>query len=75
MQRNMRFAWIASSFALVGQLFIFIGISLYTGDWHYAMGSLIVSISMGIPSILWTWQSQKKKRRNPDKVASNDELK
>lgn len=60
MKENLRFAWIASWFALVGQLVFFLGVSIYTGEWRYLMWSFIVSMSAGLPSIINTWQAQKR---------------
>ncbi|WP_374056030.1 hypothetical protein [Rossellomorea sp. FM04394] len=60
MKQNLRLAWIASWFALVGQLGFFIGVSLFTGDWRYVMWSFIVSMMAGVPSMIRTWQEQKK---------------
>lgn len=60
MKQNLRLAWIASWFALVGQLVFFIGVSLFTGDWRYVMWSFIVSMMAGVPSMILTWQEQKK---------------
>ncbi|MGM0751565.1 MAG: hypothetical protein ACQET6_06500 [Bacillota bacterium] len=60
MKQNLRLAWIASWFALVGQLVFFIGVSLFTGDWRYVMWSFIVSMMAGVPSMIRTWQEQKK---------------
>ncbi len=60
MNENLKFAWIASWFALAGQLILFIGVALYTGDWRYVMWSFMVSMSAGVPSMIHTWKSQKK---------------
>lgn len=60
MKENVTFAWIASLFALVGQLIFFIGVSIYTGDMRYFLWSLLVSFLAGVPSIIHTWQAQKK---------------
>jgi hypothetical protein len=60
MKQNLTFAWIASWFALVGQLVFFIGVSLFTGDWRYVMWSFMVSMAAGVPSMIRTWQEQKK---------------
>ncbi|GLB60129.1 hypothetical protein [Cytobacillus sp. NCCP-133] len=64
MKANLKFAWIVSWFALVGQLLFFIGVSLYTGDWRYAMWSFMVSLLAGVPSMINTWQAQKKANVN-----------
>jgi hypothetical protein len=44
MKKNLTFAWIASLFALFGQLLYFIGVSAFTGEWGYAMWSAMVSM-------------------------------
>jgi len=59
MKENLKVAWIASWFALLGQLAIFIGFSLLTGNWRFAMWSFMVSMVVGIPSIISTYKSQK----------------
>ncbi|REJ10918.1 hypothetical protein [Halobacillus trueperi] len=60
MKENLTFAWIASWFALVGQLAFFIVVALFTGEWRYVMWSLLVSLSVGVPNMIRTWQAQKK---------------
>lgn len=60
MKENLMLAWIASWFALVGQLVFFIGYSLFTGEWRYVMWSGMVSLVAGVPSIINTWRAQKK---------------
>ena len=60
MKENLRFAWIAIWFALVGQLLFFIGVSLWTGDWRFLMWSFMVSMMVGIPSYINTSNAQKK---------------
>lgn len=60
MDKNLKLAWIASLFALVGQVVYFFGVSLYTGNWSYLMWSIFVSMVVGVPSIIRTWQAQKK---------------
>ncbi|SFF57252.1 hypothetical protein SAMN05216353_10246 [Halobacillus alkaliphilus] len=59
MKENLKYAWIASWFALVGQLLFFIGVSFYTGEWRYVMWSLLVSIAAGVPSMIRTSHAQK----------------
>ncbi|UOQ42923.1 hypothetical protein MUN89_13260 [Halobacillus salinarum] len=59
MKENLKFAWIASWFALVGQLLFFIGVSIFTGDWRYVMWSFMVSMAVGIPSMIHTRRAQK----------------
>ncbi|ELK46536.1 UNVERIFIED_CONTAM: hypothetical protein N8J90_11970 [Halobacillus marinus] len=59
MKENMTFAWIASWFALVGQLLFFLIVSLLTGNWMYAMWSFVVSMAAGVPSMIRTWQRSK----------------
>ncbi len=61
MRENLRFAWIASCFALVGQFVFFICVALLTGEWHYVMWSFLVSMMAGVPSMISTWQAQKKR--------------
>lgn len=60
MKENLKFAWIASWFALVGQLVFFIVVSVITGDWRFVMWSFMVSMLAGVPSMIRTFQSQKK---------------
>jgi hypothetical protein len=60
MKENLMFAWIASWFALVGQLVLFIGVALYTGDWRYVMWSFMVSMLAGVPSMINTRRAQQK---------------
>ena len=64
MKENLKFAWIASWFVLVGQLVFFIGVSIFTGEWRYVMWSFIVSMSAGIPKMINTWRTQKKVNNN-----------
>ncbi len=52
----MMFAWIASWLALAGQLVFFMGVALFTGDWRYMMWSFMISIIVGIPSIIGTYK-------------------
>ena len=68
MKENLRLAWIASWFALVGQLVFFIGVSMFTGNWRFAMWSFMVSMLAGVPSMIQTFQAQKK--ANSNKVES-----
>ncbi|MBK3496336.1 hypothetical protein JFL43_16010 [Viridibacillus sp. YIM B01967] len=60
MKENLKFAWIASWFALVGQLAFFIGVALFTGNWRFVMCSFMVSMAVGVPSMISTWNAQKK---------------
>ena len=60
MKENLKFAWFASWFALVGQLLIFTIISLITDDWRYLMWSFMAAMMAGVPSMIHTWQAQKK---------------
>ncbi|KGX85914.1 hypothetical protein [Pontibacillus marinus] len=64
MRKNLKLAWIASWFALVGQLLYFFGVSIFTGEWRYVMWSLMVSVIVGIPSMIRTWQTHKKRDLN-----------
>ncbi|MCA1065788.1 hypothetical protein QTG56_22145 [Rossellomorea sp. AcN35-11] len=68
MKQNLTLAWIASWFALVGQLVFFIGVALITGEWRYVMWSFVVSMSAGVTGMIYTWQAQKKK--NEEKTRS-----
>ncbi len=52
----MMFAWIASWLALVGQLIFFMEVALLTGDWRYMMWSFMISIIVGMPSIIGTYK-------------------
>lgn len=47
----MMFAWIASWSAR-----FFMGVALFTGDWRYMMWSFMISIIVGIPSIIGTYK-------------------
>ncbi|WP_456273689.1 hypothetical protein [Bacillus sp. AK031] len=60
MEKNLMFAWVASWFALAGQLAFFIGVALYTGDWRYVMWSFMVSMMAGVPSMIHTGREQRK---------------
>lgn len=60
MKENLTLAWIAAWFALVGQLVFFIIVALITGEWRYVMWSFIVSMSAGVPSMIFTWRAHKK---------------
>lgn len=64
MKENLKFAWIASWFALVGQLVFFIGVSIFTGEWLFVMWSFMVSMLAGVPSMINTWRAQKKANNN-----------
>ncbi|WP_341357624.1 hypothetical protein [Rossellomorea sp. y25] len=68
MKQNLTLAWIASWFALVVQLMFFIGVSLFTGDWRYVMWSFMVSMAVGVPSMIRTRHEQKKSK--PSKLGS-----
>jgi hypothetical protein len=63
MRENLTFAWIASWFALLGQLLFFICVAIYTSQWMYVMWSFMVSMSVGIPSLIRTWQAHKKRHQ------------
>ncbi|MFP3888466.1 hypothetical protein HPB58_15720 [Priestia filamentosa] len=54
MKKKLIFAWVASLFALFGQLLYFIGVSAFTEEWSYAMWSAVVSMVIGVPSMLRT---------------------
>ena len=60
MKEKLKFAWIASWFALVGQLMIFMSISIVTNDWRYLMWSFVAAMMVGVSSMIHTWQAQKK---------------
>ncbi|BCB03968.1 hypothetical protein [Bacillus sp. KH172YL63] len=70
MRENLQLAWIASWFALVGQLGLFIVVAVITGDWRYIMWSLIVSMMAGVPGMIQTWRAQK---RVNERAALQDE--
>ncbi|MGG0730655.1 hypothetical protein [Bacillus paramycoides] len=59
MKENLKVAWITSWFALLGQLVFFIGLSLLTENWRFTMWSFMVSMIVGVPSIIHTYKSQK----------------
>lgn len=63
MYKNLKLAWILSWFALAGQLVYFLGVSIFTGDWRYVMWSFMISMLVGVPSIINTWRSQKKREQ------------
>lgn len=48
MKENVTLAWIAIWFATVGQLLFFVGLSIYTGEWGYAIWSFWVAVVIGI---------------------------
>ncbi|MGG0657501.1 hypothetical protein [Rummeliibacillus pycnus] len=52
MKENLKIAWIASCFALVGQLAIFIGVAIFTTNWRFVMWSFMVSMIAGVPSMI-----------------------
>ncbi|WP_226673818.1 hypothetical protein [Rossellomorea aquimaris] len=62
MKENLTIAWIASWFALLGQLLFFICVALYTGESMYVMWSFMVSMSAGVPSVIRTWQAHKRRQ-------------
>lgn len=62
-KENFTIAWVAVWFATVGQLLFFVGLSLYTGEWGYAMWSLWVAVVIGIPTSVNTWRTQIKKEQ------------
>ncbi|MFJ5562444.1 hypothetical protein [Lysinibacillus xylanilyticus] len=64
MKENLKIAWIASWFALVGQLAIFIGVAIFTTNWRFVMWSFMVSMMIGVPSMINTWRAQKKANSN-----------
>ena len=47
MKENVKVAWIASWFALVGQLMIFMSIAIIANDWRYLMWSFIAAMMAG----------------------------
>ncbi|MBY0122274.1 hypothetical protein [Bacillus sp. S/N-304-OC-R1] len=64
MKGNLKWAWTVSWLALVGQLVVFLGISIFTGNWLFVMWSFMVSLLIGIPSMMNTWKAQKKTDEN-----------
>lgn len=64
MKQNLKLAWVASLFALVGQLLFFIGVAYVTGEWRYVMWSFMVSMMVGVPSIINTWRYHKRENNN-----------
>ncbi|MGP4074713.1 hypothetical protein [Halobacillus sp. K22] len=70
MKENLTYAWIASWFALVGQLIFFLGVSLFTGEWRYIMWSLLVSMVAGVPSMIWTSFAQKQADQRKKEIGS-----
>ncbi|TMU87241.1 hypothetical protein FGG79_03650 [Bacillus sp. BHET2] len=66
MKENLTLAWIASWFALVGQLAFFIVVASLTGEWRYIMWSFIVSMSAGVPCMILTRQAQKRGNQKAD---------
>lgn len=69
MKENLKLAWIASWFALLGQLVLFIGVSIFTGDWRYLMWSFMVSMAAGVPSMINTRKAQKKANKSINDLA------
>lgn len=68
MKENLKVAWIASWFALLGQLLIFTGVSLLTGNWRFVQWSFIVSMIVGVPNMINTYKKQKKADKNKLRV-------
>jgi len=64
MKQNLKIAWIASWFALVGQLAIFVGVAIFTTNWLFVMWSFMVTMIVGVPSMINTWRAQKKANSN-----------
>lgn len=64
MKENVKVAWIASWFALVGQLMIFMSIAIIANDWRYLMWSFIAAMMAGVPCMIHTWQTQKKAKQD-----------
>ncbi|WP_377890214.1 hypothetical protein [Alkalihalobacillus sp. R86527] len=60
MKENLKLAWIAVWFALLGQLVFFVGVATFTGEWRYVMWSFLVSMMAGVPSMIITWRAQKR---------------
>ncbi|WP_349410028.1 hypothetical protein [Pseudalkalibacillus sp. SCS-8] len=63
MKENLKLAWIASWFALVGQLVFFIGVAIYTGEWRYVMWSFIGSMTAGMTCMIHTWKKRADERK------------
>ncbi|WP_270181246.1 hypothetical protein [Alkalihalobacillus sp. CinArs1] len=61
MKENLTLAWIATWFALVGQLVFFIIVASFTSEWRYVMWSFIVSMMAGVPCLIQTLRAQKKR--------------
>lgn len=64
MKENLTLAWIASWFALVGQLAFFIVVAIITGEWRYVMWSYIVSMTAGLPGMIYTRQAVMRAKDN-----------
>ncbi|GMK37518.1 hypothetical protein PCCS19_05720 [Paenibacillus sp. CCS19] len=64
MKENLKLAWIAVWFTLVGQLALFVGVSIVTGEWRYGMWSFMVSMLAGVPSLILTLQARKNASTN-----------
>ncbi|MBD7945546.1 MULTISPECIES: hypothetical protein [Psychrobacillus] len=47
-----KWALVASIFALIGLPLIFLGISLYTGQWYYFLFSLPAGLTAGITGLV-----------------------
>ncbi len=53
-----------SLFALVGQFLYFLIVSLYTGEFRYMIWSFMVSMIIGVPSLIKTLQKTNKGDQN-----------
>ncbi|WP_064093444.1 hypothetical protein [Rossellomorea aquimaris] len=63
MKENLILALIASIFSLIGQLLFFIGVSIYTNEWRYLQWSFMVSMAVGVPSLILTLKRMKETKR------------
>lgn len=63
MQKNQRFALIASLFALIGLPIIFLTLSLYTGVWRFFIYSIPPALTAGLTGLIFTMQKIRKDKR------------
>ncbi|MFE3574801.1 hypothetical protein [Lysinibacillus sp. NPDC059133] len=63
MQKNKRFALIASLFTLIGLPIIFLTVSLYTGVWRFFIYSIAPALTAGLTGLIFTMQEIRKDKR------------
>ena len=61
MKANNKLAWIVSWIS-VGQVLLFLVLSIITVNWMFLMWSFIVAMSVGVPNLIRTYQEIKKEK-------------